>query len=99
MLDCSMQACKPVLAQFQDRRGRLESRDRDTSGLMDKGSLHIGGKALQQHPTVCRGQGSSVCFWGRKDDQLLSFWGRKDYQLSRTDLRLAHWLPGKPAEG
>ena len=51
-----MQACKPVLAQFQDRRRRLESGDWDISGLMDKGSLHIGGKALQQHPTVCRGQ-------------------------------------------
>lgn len=77
----------PALAQFQDGRRRLESGARDLSGFLDKGSLHTGGKGRQQHPTACRGQGSGV------------FWGRRDHQLSRTDLRLAHWLPGKPAEG
>ena len=57
------------------------------------GSLHVWSKVLEQHPTVCgtwlAGHGSSLRSQGQRE--VTSYGG--------IDFRLAHQLPGKPAEG
>lgn len=58
------------------------------------GSLHVWSKDLEQNPTVYSGRQGKT--W--RQPSVLGEEG--DYQfIGGTDGRLAHWLPGKPAEG
>lgn len=75
---------------------RSVPRQEEEAGVRRLGHQWLNGRGEFTHrrqgpaatPHRVQRTGSSVCLWGRND-----------HQLSRTDLRLAHWLPGKPAEG
>lgn len=73
---------------------RSVPRQEEEAGVRRLGHQWLNGRGEFTHrrqgpaatPHRVQRTGSSVCLWGRND-----------HQLSRTDLRLAHWLPGKPA--
>ena len=82
VLDCTPQAFKSC--PCPDSRVREEPRisNRDISGLMDGGSLHVWSKVLEQYPTLCGRwwAGCEVRGLGKEEG---------------TDIiRLAHQLPG-----
>lgn len=91
LLGCIPQACKPCSCPASRLKREPGHSDRDIIGLLDKETLHIWSKVLEQHPTVCgrrqTGRGSSPPSSGNKR---LPF-------IGGVDVRLAYQSPGKPA--
>ena len=86
LLVCTSQAYEPSRLKKEPGVG-----DRDINGLMDRRLLHVWSKVLEWHPTVYIG------WWGRTwwQSWLLRLrWNGR----GRTDVRVAHQLPGKLAE-
>ena len=90
LLGCTLQAYKPCTCPASRLKKEPGVSNRDISGLTDRGILHVWSKVLERHPTIC----------GRWQDRATVSQGQGEVTSYRGDyISLAHWLPGKSAEG
>ena len=94
VLGCTPQACTPCTCPASRPKEEPRNRDREVSGLLDRGLTHLKRMGLKAIPPPCMA--------GSRQDVTAIFTtqGRRRLPfVGGIDIRLAHQLPGKPAAG